>query len=388
MSASDLSCSSSSPHQQPPLRPTSSFDSNDTADVTSKNKQLPEAVLVYHESAHSIVFRDQLRRQQTAIRRASTDALNSSRHRTQNIFDGAASKTPFLEGLSEQPSDSDTGYESSESNTSAAQAQGNRPKRHSYAYGSAPKSSEEAQPVVIANFQPLIEPLEQLELSAANVFEPLLEADPITCGDLDLTEQEKEVTEMLRTESAVVKTVRNADWTSFLEKFKPTGDSGAHTRHFAYRQKDASPTESKNDLATPPYNSFVTSTSILPSCGKKMRCFGSNHEYAVGVIFALPDNYSDSKTEDEAAKTSKTWSWPSGYSAKTEFNINDRGELINGRQEALVPLSGLRQMNHAYLHDNDYVVGGRMVKGGLNTGRYGKLCHSPVARFACFHSIG
>jgi len=103
------------------------------------------------------------------------------------------------------------------------------------------------------------------------------------------------------------------------------------------------------------------------------RCFGSNHEYAVGVIFALPDDHSNTETEDEAAKKTKTWSWPSGYSAKTEFNINDRGELINGRQEALVPLSGLRNMNHSYLHDKDYVVGGRMVKGGLNTVPYNEV---------------
>lgn len=98
----------------------------------------------------------------------------------------------------------------------------------------------------------------------------------------------------------------------------------------------------------------------------------------MGVIFALPDDYSN-ETEDEAADKTRTWSWPSGYSAKTEFNINDRGELINGRQEALVPLSGLRKMNHSYLHDNDYVVGGRMVKGGLNTGRC--AASNSLARF-------
>ena len=235
MSASNVS---------PPPRPT-------TADGAGTPQTLPQAVLVYHESAHSIVFRDQLRRQQTAIRRASTDALNISRHRTQ------------LDGVAEEASDSDTGYESSESNASAA-AHGNRIIRRSPA-GSAPKSED--APVVIANFQPLIEPLEQLELSAANVFEPLLDADPLR-GDLDLTEQENEVTEMLRTERAVVKTVRNADWTSFLTKFKPTGDSGTHTRHFADRQKDTSPAQEK---PIPPYNSFVTSTSLLPSCGKKMR---------------------------------------------------------------------------------------------------------------------
>ena len=50
-----------------------------------------------------------------------------------------------------------------------------------------------------------------------------------------------------------------------------------------------------------------------------------------------------------------------------EFNIDHNGNLTNGREEALVPLSGMRKMNHAYLYDKDYIVGGRMVKGGLST---------------------
>lgn len=102
-------------------------------------------------------------------------------------------------------------------------------------------------------------------------------------------------------------------------------------------------------------------------------CFGSTNEYAVGVVFALPSTYPDNSSEDEAARRTKTWSWPSGYSAKTEFNIDDHGNLINGREEALVPLSGLRQMNHSYLHDKDYVVGGRLVIGGLSTIPYNEV---------------
>jgi hypothetical protein len=91
-----------------------------------------------------------------------------------------------------------------------------------------------------------------------------------------------------------------------------------------------------------------------PTLGKKMRCFGSTNEYPVGVVFALPTAFSKDESEDVATKRTRTWSWPSGYSAKTEFNIDRNGNLINGREEALVPLSGLRKMNHAYLHDTDY----------------------------------
>ena len=39
---------------------------------------------------------------------------------------------------------------------------------------------------------------------------------------------------------------------------------------------------------------------------------------------------------------------------KTEFNIDMRGNLINGREEALVSLAGLRKLNQSYLHDEDY----------------------------------
>ena len=104
-----------------------------------------------------------------------------------------------------------------------------------------------------------------------------------------------------------------------------------------------------------------------------MRCFGSTNEYPVGVVFALPVAFPKDESQDAAAKRTNTWSWPSGYSAKTEFNIDRNGHLINGREEALVPLSGLRKMNHSYLHDTDYIVGGRMVKGGLNTIPYNEV---------------
>lgn len=38
-----------------------------------------------------------------------------------------------------------------------------------------------------------------------------------------------------------------------------------------------------------------------------------------------------------------------------------------------MPLSGLRKLNHSYLHDQDYEVGGRIVKGGLNTVPYNEV---------------
>jgi hypothetical protein len=44
------------------------------------------------------------------------------------------------------------------------------------------------------------------------------------------------------------------------------------------------------------------------------------------------------------------WAWPSGYNAKTEFNLIDSGtKLINGRQEALVSVAQLRKDNRIHL---------------------------------------
>ena len=103
-----------------------------------------------------------------------------------------------------------------------------------------------------------------------------------------------------------------------------------------------------------------------------MRCYGNPSVYTTGVIFALPDFETD-MAESEAAKATRTWSWPSGYSAKTEFNIDSRGNLINGREEAIVPLSGLRAYNDDYLNKMDHMIGGRLVKGGLKTVPYNEV---------------
>lgn len=99
-----------------------------------------------------------------------------------------------------------------------------------------------------------------------------------------------------------------------------------------------------------------------------MRCFGSTNEYPVGVVFALPIAFPNDESEDAATIRTRTWSWPSGYSAKTEFNIDRNGNLINGREEALVPLSGLRDMNRAYLNDTDYSEFSLFGQNNVNSG--------------------
>lgn len=73
-----------------------------------------------------------------------------------------------------------------------------------------------------------------------------------------------------------------------------------------------------------------------------MRCYGSVTQYPVGVVFGLPHT---TKDEDRMVQETETWAWPAGYAAKTEFNMNEHGKLINGRADALTPLSVLRQYN-------------------------------------------
>jgi len=430
----------------PASTPTSVHETTTTESTGStNNKVLPQAILVYHESAHSIVFRDHLRRQQGAIRRTSSimeqqnnvrrassqspSRLYHKEHSEPIIGSGGGDATTAaamsratstIDEVSE--TDEAGGYESGgstksnrssrsqSSNTTVKsgdydanssvtsggssrsgsrkkylhKAKGSLPPLRKMSSPSPPPSSSVPSPpppsissVVVANFQPVIEPLEALDLNSKHVFEPLFDADPIPGGEdglPGLTKAECEVVEMLKSEKAVMKTVRNQDWTSFLNKFKPEGDDGKGERLPGPGERRKKEDDSKGDSGEAyPFNSFVTSTSLLPSSAKKMRCFGSTNEYATGAVFALPASFPNDASEDDAAKRTRTWSWPSGYSAKTEFNIDHRGNLINGREEALVPLSRMRQMNHSYLHDTDYVVGGRMVKGGLQTIPYNEV---------------
>jgi hypothetical protein len=86
---------------------------------------------------------------------------------------------------------------------------------------------QEVKPVAVANFQPVIEPLERLELNPQDVFEPLLEACPV--GDLEgkaklgLTDSEREgeldplrtglvVSNALRTE--ILKSYHSKSWSA------------------------------------------------------------------------------------------------------------------------------------------------------------------------------
>jgi len=226
----------------------------------------------------------------------------------------------------------------------------------------------EKNKVQIKGFQPHIVPLDKLELGQNDVYQPLLDQNQQDeTASESWTEAEKEAVHLLRTQRAAVKTIKDSDWTDFLMRFRSTRK--AKSSKYPNAHDDIAPHENF------PFNSFVTSTTLLPPDGRKMRCYGSLLHYCTGVLFALPDfdAATNEETEDEAVKRTETWSWPSGYSAKTEFNIDGRGQLINGRKEALVSLEKLREYNNDYIHKQDYVVAGRIIKGGLTTVPYNEV---------------
>lgn len=243
----------------------SSKSSRSSSKLSKKSSSIDEPILVYHESAHSIVFRDHLRR-----------AVTGNNQETQ--------------------------YEGDDI------------------------------------IEPKIVPLKPLELGPTDVFDELLESKTAD------SPEEAAVLERLANQKAAVKTIKNSEWKTFLQRFETP--VALHPR---WPKEHA-------DRKTGKLNSFVTSTSLLPTNGLRMRCFGSVGLYTVGVVFGLPES-------DEAASTTQTWSWPAGYSAKTEFNIDSRGKLINGRAENLRDIATLRSYNDDYIQKSEYMVANRLVSG-------------------------
>ena len=303
--------------------------------------KLEPATIVYHESARSIVFRDDARRIQTG------GNLDSSQKNicepsyppkgTQKIL-----KAQNLLGLD------DESLKSNDSSSKKSRKSRNRHRRrnrkdnlasdsnhsvssidtstHNDGYTSYEDKKGQKPQVVIANFTPEIEPLPALELNAYNEFTELLHSKPYIWNETEgpneakvneqvwnnMNEKEQYVANLLLHGKCVVKTVKKADWTSFLSKFSAK-DSPRRYLH-PVDLKTATKEERRNKFALNnseiQSNSFMTSTSLLPSLGLKMRCYGSTKEYCHGVVFALPTN--DQQKEDEIAIKTSTWSWPSG----------------------------------------------------------------------------
>ena len=370
--ASSTWSSSTNPH-----RSSSPFSSKQNHHHrNSPSSPLPPPVLVYHESARSIVFRDNMHRAVDAaaeqVASIVMDTAPNPAHNEKQGRNGTRHKS-FLED-----------------GPLAALERADHPRRAtSVQLGRLDSNelkveSDSEYPIVhrnsthsvdIKGFQPQIVPLPRLQLGRNDEFQPLLVSEE-SQKEEHWTDREREVYRMMVDQQATVKTIKNTDWTPFLHRFKIARDP-PNGEEYRNKRDDIGPhhieeTKDKRGSGDFPYNSFVTSTTLLPSGGIKMRAYGTTSNYTTGVVFALPA-FDNEEQEEEAARNTNTWSWPSGYSAKTEFNIDRRGELINGRAEALMPLSKLRIHNHDYVSKNEYVIGGRLVKGGLKTVPYNEV---------------
>jgi hypothetical protein len=362
---------------------------------------LAPPVLVYHESARSIVFRDHLRR--------ATAAQEKQQHRFDQEQGSFYDTTgPLIESSTSSSSPNELGEDpvvshvlhnhqqdhqvmstgdlftltksASSDDQYRRSSQAPPPRSHHRSASQPPPQFDIVEDVTnlftfpeslrvnddsvqISGFQRNVVPLQKLELGPNDESAPLLEEDTPTDK---WTIAEQQVFDLLQSQHAVVKTLKNSDWTDFLHRFrtpKPPRSTNYENAH-----DDIGP--STDDHME--FNSFVTSTTLLPPGGKKMRCYGAPSLYTTGVVFALP-HFEKEEDEAKAVDETKTWSWPAGYSAKTEFNIDSYGNLINGRQEALVGLSGLRELNNDYVTKQEYMVGGRVIPGGLHTVPYNEV---------------
>jgi hypothetical protein len=297
-----------------------SDDDSSTGRSVSSSKQgdLPPPVLVYHESARSIVFRDHVRRacedaEEQLVHGVSGGTTRHASFLTQSPPPG---KEGRVNGTMIKPRSLSEHLVQEDPMLSSDLTELSNLFGAPEAFTSSMRSLSSVE---IQGFQPHIVPLPQLKLGYKDEFEPLLQS-PEGQHEQYWTEEEKHVVDLLRRQRAVVKTIKNNEWTSFLHRFKsPQPFRGNH------------PTN-KNDIGPHgeyfPFNSFVTPTSLLPQGGRKMRCYGVPASYTTGVVFALPSFESD-KAEEEAANQTQTWSWPSGYSAKTEVRSSTNANMLS-----------------------------------------------------------
>ena len=292
--------------------------------------------MIYRDTcARNIVFRDTMRRQQSELKRQSEASERDNR----------TSRSPSPSGSIGSKSNHDNGGSMPSTPTTHGDS--------GIISIDSPSSSSTAE-------MHLITALPSLDLSSRDIFEPLLSSDIARKYEhhLHFTEQERHVIHLFEQQRAVVKTIRHGDLADFLDRFKRSSLSdackscglGRGESFGSFCSSINSSSEKEEEIlecdCTP---SFRTSTSLLPPSGNKMRPYGSPTEFSSGVVFALPE-YDGSKNslkekEDQDVVESNTWVWPCGYSAKTEFNIDSRGNLINGRHEAQVSISMLRSFN-------------------------------------------
>jgi hypothetical protein len=96
------------------------------------------------------------------------------------------------------------------------------------------------------------------------------------------------IIELLNDQQALIKVVNDKDWNSFMQKVSAS-----------------------EDLC------MATSTSLLPPRGRFMRLFSQANRACGGVIWDMSAHCYGSCTFQKQ----QYFAWPSGYYAKTEFNL-------------------------------------------------------------------
>lgn len=323
--------------------------------LSPSNKK--QNVMVCHESAHAIVFRDHLRLARKIIQEVEEE--DDEDDSDNDGYDEEEGKYEPEIKLQHQDSEIRNSLKANEGSELVKEI-------NHLAHDLVPELKTvtldlkhvSERNIEIEGLHAHITPLEDLEWNQKTEFKALLKD---TSPD-KWTRAEREVVQMLKDQHATVKTIQKNEWPSFLQRFQKAlpkiGRAG--------EKHGDIPPEAGSDH---PFNSFVTSTSLLPSEAKKMRCYGSEISYPIGVVFGLPQ-FDSQEAENQAVAETQTWAWPAGYAAKTEFNIDGRGKLINGRQEALVSLEQMRRYNHEYLHAEDHYIAGRIIKGGFKVVPY------------------
>jgi hypothetical protein len=336
-----------------------------TSTTDNKRRSNHHNIVVCHESARSIVFRDHLRLAAKIIQEEEEEEEDEDDDDKVSVASGGSAVDALLphslrQGLRQSIRESIQQQKAPAIQTEINELAHTMVPELANVTLQVPYVSE--QNVEIEGLNAHLAPFEELELDSKYEFSPLLESEPSTEISESWTFAEQQVFTMLKDQMACVKTIKNSEWPSFLNRFQtPKKQTGFH---FPSEHDDIGPHDGF------PFNSFVTSTSLLPSLGQKMRCFGSLQSYPIGAVFGLPEK---NNVEDQIAEETLTWAWPAGYAAKTEFNIDNKGRLINGRQEALVPLSTMRQYNDDYLHKDDHMIAGKLRKGGFNVIPYNEV---------------
>jgi len=104
------------------------------------------------------------------------------------------------------------------------------------------------------------------------------------------------ILELLNNQEALIKVVNNNYWNKFIQKI-----------------------QSSENLC------LTTSTSLLPPGGRHMKLFSQVERACGGIVWDISRRFS--------IQNKQYYAWPSGYYAKTEYNLVSTPLYMNARSE-------------------------------------------------------